>query len=79
MQEAQNPPGASHRVTSEPLKNPITVGQAQRDEYSLNHYQDKYQIHRQLLQTCKLHLSDIHLTTFILYILHSNQCSVFIL
>jgi len=32
-EEAQNPPGASHRVTSEPLKkkNPITVGRAQRD------------------------------------------------
>ena len=30
-EEAQNPPGASHRVTSEPVKkkNPITVGQAQ--------------------------------------------------
>jgi len=33
-EEAQNPPGAPHRVTSEPLKkkNPITVGRAQRDE-----------------------------------------------
>jgi len=33
-EEAQNPPGASHRVTSEPLKkkNPIPVGQAQRDK-----------------------------------------------
>jgi len=34
MEEAQNPPGASHRVTSELLKkkNPITVGRAQRDK-----------------------------------------------
>jgi len=34
MEEAQNPPGASRRVTSEPLrkKNPITVGPAQRDK-----------------------------------------------
>jgi len=34
MEEAQNPPGASHRVTSEPLKriNPITVGPAQQDK-----------------------------------------------
>ena len=33
-EEAPNPTGASHRVTSEPLKkeNPITVGRAQRDE-----------------------------------------------
>ena len=33
-EEAQNPPGTSHHVTSEPLKkkNPITVGQAQRDK-----------------------------------------------
>jgi len=33
-EEAPNPPGASHRVTSEPLKkkNPITVGQAQGDK-----------------------------------------------
>jgi len=33
-EEAPNPPGASHRVTSEPLKkkNPITVGRAQRDK-----------------------------------------------
>jgi len=31
---ASNPPGASHCVTSEPLKkkNPITVGQAQGDK-----------------------------------------------
>jgi len=34
LQEAANPPGASHRVTSEPLKkkNPTTVGQAQGDK-----------------------------------------------
>ena len=33
-EETPNPPGASHRVTSEPLKkkNPITVGRAQRDK-----------------------------------------------
>jgi len=33
-EEAPNPSGASHRVTSEPLKkkNPITVGQAQQDK-----------------------------------------------
>ena len=33
-EEAQNPPGTSHRVTSEPLKkkNPITVGRAKRDK-----------------------------------------------
>ena len=35
-EEAQNPPGASHRVTSEPLKKrrkkPITVRRAQRDK-----------------------------------------------
>jgi len=33
-EEASNPPSASHRVTSEPLKkkNPITVGQAQQDK-----------------------------------------------
>ena len=33
-EKAQNPPGASHRVTSEPLnkKNAITVGRAQRDK-----------------------------------------------
>jgi len=34
MEEAQNPPGASNRVTSEPLnkEKPITVGRAQRDK-----------------------------------------------
>jgi len=33
-EEAPNPPGASHRVTSEPLKKekPITVGQAQGEK-----------------------------------------------
>ena len=39
----------------------------------------KYQIHIQLLQNCKLDLSNIHLTTFTLYTLYCDQCSVFIL
>jgi len=43
-EEAQNPPGASQRVTSEPLKkekNPISVGRAQRDKAHTNVTQNR--------------------------------------